>query len=147
MANMIAFFVTLNENQRFEINCRGWDCPAGKAYADMAIKRYEEDEEPDFSDVMEQDMFKMAAGGNFADLGNVFERLQNFETNWSESGDIIYHIDCPRSMCVGDVIWNKDTDQYFRVASIGFTDIKNSKFKQYLNEKHEIFIKETYDNV
>lgn len=109
-------YVTLSDEHRFTINCRGWDCGPGRAY--LAAR------EGDYSGAeLYPTMLVEAATLEAVGAEAVWTRLQNGMGFRDHPGaTILTEAPSRRSMDVGDIIrWEDGREE--RCASFGFEPV------------------------
>lgn len=132
MTAFTVFFLRLSDEQRNTLNNDGWDSGIGRAWmnAEGTVRR------TDYSDVIEYDLFEKAAFiRNTHNLSSVWMAIQNHEISWKENESIVCYTNFPRSMMVGDIIYCPQDDSWNRVSRVGFEEIVDEYFIEYLRAK------------
>mgnify|MGYP001333917886 CR=1 FL=1 len=142
MTNYVVFYRTLTEEQRGEVNSGGWETPVGKAYLDCEpiISN-----PPQYAGAMEFDLFELAAvAREVEDKEELYHRMQNHEASWTEDSKIQSFSSFPRSMSVGDVVYDVGAEEWSYVASFGFEPVQDETFVAHLRNKLDLIENTSY---
>lgn len=119
MKTFTVLYVTLPEHAEL----KGWEAPDMKAYADLSIFPKEENVPALIKGAIEHGLLKPAAKLAARDAEVAFVMLQSHERPWRENVAIECLTQRPRSMSVGDIIYEEDTDTWMLCMSMGFHEI------------------------
>jgi len=111
-----AYYVHLNDGQSKEINAKGWSSDAGRAVVTAKAGAWNE---------TNIHLLRKVATMAAANAEAVWMSLQNLDRPWPQNPIIECHIDCPRSMDVGDlVVW--EDGKIEQMAGLGFEPLSPS---------------------
>lgn len=117
------FFCAMNDEQVADLNAKGWDASAaGSVYADIAVMPKNVPEKT-FHRAIDLGLYTPAAKLEAATMDNVFLHLQNDVRPWKEVIGIQCLTKFPRSMSVGDILVDHDTDTWLLTVGVGFEQI------------------------
>ena len=111
------------------VNRQGWDGPIGKAYSDARYRG-------EYFKSAALGILEKAAEIEANDAEEVWMKLQNGATSWSDAMDIKCTSAFPRSMDVGDiVVWEDGTVE--KVAMIGFEALDSDEWMGMMKRAEE----------
>ena len=134
MTDYIVYYRRLSDEQRDEVNRDGWSSRVGTAYLDSE-GTYKQG--PEYSGAIEFDLLEVAAlVRGCADRDELWSRMQNRGANWSCEPTVCAFTDFPRSMSVGDVIYDTESGEWsYADTSFGFATITDDTFIEHLRAK------------
>jgi len=108
------FYIELTDKMYTTIKENGWGCPMGRTYMDA---------KEGVVDAATEELFQPAAVMEAETEEEIFFKLQNLDTPWTDRDDVECVTDFPRSMSVGDRIsW--DDGRVMRCAIFGFEKVE-----------------------
>lgn len=132
MVASVIFYRRLTKTQCDELNSLGWGSDIGLAYMNAQPVG---DRLPTYEGAIAFDLFEVACETTETDNEYIFEVMNSFNGPWYMSEGFKSFTKFPRSMCVGDIVFNVGTNEWFYVASFGFEPVTDEAFIAYLTKK------------
>lgn len=131
MKQYTAYYRLLTAEQTKDVNNKGWfGSEFGKAY--LAAEPHGE-EKPVYDGAIKFDMYELATTLYAPNKSGVYASLQNLDTPWTDHYPT--YTTFPRSMSVGDIIFDLAEQTFFYVDQIGFDKVRDPAMIEYLNTK------------
>jgi len=130
-SSYIVFFRLMNDEQTKDVNNKGWfGSEFGKAY--LAAEPHGE-EKPVYDGAITFDLFELATSLNAQNKSAVYAALQNHDAPWTDHYPAFTSF--PRSMSVGDIIFDRTDGHFYYVDQIGFNKVRDPEMIGYLSLK------------